>query len=105
MRSALLLLALAASATPGELVVVAPRRFCGDLAPFLETKRIETRLVPLEEALTLLTADHGEALMEYEMYFGHGYQVYESIIRVPLLIRGPGLISLDAIFGRMFQRS
>ena len=45
----------------------------------------------LDEALMLLTADHGEALMEYEMYFGHGYQVYESIIRVPLLVRGPGV--------------
>jgi len=50
-------------------------------------------LESLDDSLMLLTADHGEALMEYEMYFGHGYQVYESIIHVPLLVRGPGVRS------------
>jgi arylsulfatase len=49
------------------------------------------RLRPVEEAFILLTADHGESMMEHERWFTHGYQVYEEIIRVPLMLRGPGL--------------
>jgi arylsulfatase A-like enzyme len=32
-------------------------------------------------------------MMEHEKWFTHGYQVYEEIVRVPLLLRGPGLES------------
>ncbi len=45
---------------------------------------------PVEEALVLLTADHGESMIEHELYFAHGYHVHEELIRVPLLMRGPG---------------
>jgi len=41
----------------------------------------------LESYLAILTADHGETLMEHEEWFSHGYQVYEEIIRVPLMLR------------------
>ncbi|MCZ6783180.1 MAG: sulfatase [Proteobacteria bacterium] len=44
-----------------------------------------------EEALVVFTADHGESLMEHERWFAHGHQVYEGLMRVPLLIRGPGV--------------
>ena len=46
---------------------------------------------PLDEALLLFTADHGESMLEHERWFTHGYQVYEEIIRIPLLLRGPGI--------------
>jgi arylsulfatase A-like enzyme len=46
---------------------------------------------PSEEALVLFTADHGESMMEHERWFTHGYQVYEEIVAVPLLVRGPGI--------------
>jgi arylsulfatase len=49
------------------------------------------RLRPIDEALLLLTADHGESMMEHEQWFTHGYHVYEEIIRVPLLLNGPGV--------------
>ncbi len=39
----------------------------------------------------IFTADHGETMMEHEMWFSHGYQVYEELVRVPLMIRGPGI--------------
>lgn len=39
----------------------------------------------------VFTADHGETMMEHEMWFSHGYHVYEELIRVPLMIRGPGI--------------
>jgi len=45
---------------------------------------------PLDEALVLLTADHGETLLGHERWFAHDWHVYEELIRVPLLVRGPG---------------
>jgi len=42
-------------------------------------------------ALMIFTADHGESMIEHERWFTHGYQVYEEIIRIPLVIRGPGV--------------
>jgi len=44
-----------------------------------------------EDALVLLTADHGESMMEHDAWFTHGYHVYEEIVRVPLMLRGPGV--------------
>jgi arylsulfatase len=45
----------------------------------------------IDEALLIFSADHGESMIEHERWFTHGYQVYEEIIRVPLMIRGPGV--------------
>ncbi len=45
----------------------------------------------IDDALLLFTADHAESMMEHEKWFSHGYQVYEEIIRVPLMLRGPGV--------------
>jgi arylsulfatase len=42
-------------------------------------------------ALLLLTADHGEALLERGRWFRHRFHVFEEIVRVPLLLRGPGV--------------
>ena len=50
-----------------------------------------SRTHPIDDALTVLTADHGESMMEHESWFTHGYHVYDEIVRVPLLIRGPGV--------------
>ena len=43
------------------------------------------------EAYTVLAADHGETMIEFDRWFSHGFHVYEPIIRVPLAIRGPGI--------------
>lgn len=48
-------------------------------------------LRPIERSLVVLTADHGESMLEHELWFAHGYHVYEEIIRVPLALRGPGV--------------
>jgi arylsulfatase A-like enzyme len=42
------------------------------------------------DAWVVFTSDHGEAFGEHESIF-HGYGVWEENLRVPLLIRGPGL--------------
>lgn len=39
----------------------------------------------LENALVIVTADHGEGLGEHNRY-GHGNSVYEELLRIPLLI-------------------
>jgi arylsulfatase len=44
-----------------------------------------------DAALLIFAADHGESMIEHERWFTHGYHVYEEIIRVPLMIRGPGM--------------
>jgi arylsulfatase A-like enzyme len=43
-----------------------------------------------EETIVVVTADHGEALFEHG-FLGHNTQLYEESIRIPLLIRGPGV--------------
>jgi len=48
-------------------------------------------LWPLDRALVVLTADHGEAMIERQTWFGHGYDIWEPLVRVPLLVRGPGV--------------
>jgi arylsulfatase A-like enzyme len=49
------------------------------------------RLRPLEDALVLFTADHGESLLERPFWFSHANHVFEEQVRVPLLLRGPGV--------------
>lgn len=41
-------------------------------------------------SIVVFTADHGENLIEHDVYFNHGHQVWNSIMRVPLMIRTPG---------------
>jgi len=50
-------------------------------------------IVSPQSALAILTADHGESMLEHEIYFVHGYQVYEELVRVPMLVRTPGVES------------
>ncbi len=44
-----------------------------------------------ENTLTVFTADHGESLGEHD-YRGHRQNVYENIIRIPLILRMPGVL-------------
>jgi choline-sulfatase len=44
----------------------------------------------LDSTLVIVTSDHGEALGEHGEDV-HGYFVYEATLRVPLVIRGPGV--------------
>ena len=43
-----------------------------------------------EDTLVLVLADHGEGLREHEEA-GHGILIYESTLRVPLIVSGPGV--------------
>jgi len=52
------------------------------------------RLHLLEDSILVLTSDHGEGLGEHDLV-GHIQQVYDSLLRVPLLMAAPGLIPND----------
>ena len=45
----------------------------------------------LEETLVVVTADHGESLLEHDYLFDHGSHLYDASLRVPLVLRGPGV--------------
>ncbi len=42
------------------------------------------------DTIVLLTADHGESLYEHN-YLGHGRRIYQTMLHVPLILRGPGI--------------
>ncbi len=44
----------------------------------------------LDNTLLVVTADHGHALWDHGRA-GHGYQLFEETIRVPLIVAGPGI--------------
>jgi len=43
-----------------------------------------------DRAVVVFTADHGESLGENDYWFGHGEDLTEALVRVPLLLRVPG---------------
>jgi arylsulfatase A-like enzyme len=55
-------------------------------------KRLDTQ----ERTLLVLTSDHGEGLGEHEEPV-HGFFVYQTTLRVPLIARGPGIVPGTAI--------
>ena len=52
----------------------------------------------LDRTLVIVTSDHGEALGEHGEDV-HGYFVYEATLRVPLVIRGPGVKAATRLGG------
>jgi arylsulfatase A-like enzyme len=65
--------------------------------------REQARGVPesAREDVLLVTADHGEGLFEHNRYLGHDLLLYETSLRVPLLLAGatgrrPGLVKEGA---------
>lgn len=40
-----------------------------------------------DNTLIILTADHGEALGEHNIYFAHGENIYDEVLHVPLIIK------------------
>jgi arylsulfatase A-like enzyme len=44
-----------------------------------------------KNTIIALTSDHGEAMGEHGINFQHGFEVWEPLMRVPLLMRVPGV--------------
>jgi arylsulfatase A-like enzyme len=60
---------------------------------FLEQLRSAGKL---ENTLLLVTSDHGESFGEHD-YFAHEYQLYDTLIRVPLLLWYPGVVPAASV--------
>lgn len=50
----------------------------------------------LDDTLVIITNDHGEELGDHKK-FGHGHSLYEELLRAPLLLHYPPLISAGVI--------
>lgn len=57
----------------------------------------------LGNVLVVVTADHGETLGERYQKLDHGGQVFDEQIRVPLVIRGPGILPRRVGVGTMVE--
>lgn len=44
-----------------------------------------------QRTVVVLTADHGESLGEHDLYFQHGWFLFDDSARVPLLVHVPGV--------------
>ena len=55
-------------------------RFLQDLGGFVD----------LDRSLLAVTSDHGEAFFEHQV-IGHRHWLYEELIRIPLILKGPGI--------------
>jgi arylsulfatase A-like enzyme len=45
-----------------------------------------------KDTAVVLTSDHGEAMNEHGIAFQHGFEIWEPLVRVPLVVYGPGLL-------------
>ena len=44
-----------------------------------------------KDTVVVVTSDHGEALGEHGIHSQHGWEIWEPLVRIPLLFRVPGL--------------
>jgi arylsulfatase A-like enzyme len=44
-----------------------------------------------KDTAVVMTSDHGEAMNEHGIVFQHGFEIWEPLVRVPLLVYVPGL--------------
>jgi arylsulfatase A-like enzyme len=44
-----------------------------------------------KDTVVVVTSDHGEALGDHGINFQHGWEIYESLMRIPLVFRIPGV--------------
>jgi arylsulfatase A-like enzyme len=44
-----------------------------------------------DQTLTIVTADHGESMVEHDLYFDHPF-LYEDIVKIPLIFHCPSKI-------------
>jgi arylsulfatase A-like enzyme len=45
-----------------------------------------------DRTLVVLTADHGEELLDHNGYYGHSASIYDSVLRAPLVVRLPDAV-------------
>lgn len=68
----------------------------GDFLHFLKEQGL------LEQAVVIITSDHGEALGEHGL-FGHAFSVYNELLHIPLMVRFPRAFGVQGEFNRVVQ--
>jgi arylsulfatase len=58
----------------------------GEVLEALERSAVRDR------TLVVIASDHGESLGEHDYYFDHGENLFDSAMRIPLLMAGPGVL-------------
>jgi len=56
-----------------------------------------------DETLVVFVADHGEELYDHDFYFFHANSIYESVLRVPLVMRLPGVVPAGSSIGGVVE--
>lgn len=56
-----------------------------------------------KKTLIILTADHGEALGEHNLYFTHGEFLYDELLKVPLIIKLEKLLPENKIINHQVR--
>lgn len=57
----------------------------GEMLDYLKKSGLDRKTI------IVLSSDHGESLGEHNYYFQHGYYLFDQLLKVPLIIKGPGL--------------
>lgn len=70
----------------------------GELLDYLDASGLRDR------TLVVLTSDHGENLKNHEPFFGH-WDIYESSLRVPLILRFPGVLRSGRVVPGIVENS
>jgi len=85
-------------AIPGETRLSAyVRRYDGEIrSTDAQIGRLLAGLGDPARTLVVVTADHGEGLTEHREYLQHGWFVYETTVRIPLIARWPGRLPAGA---------
>lgn len=60
--------------------------FVGDLMENLNRLHLD------KKTLIIISADHGESLGEHNQYFTHGFNLYNELIKIPLIMKLPEVI-------------
>jgi len=68
----------------------------GQVVSFLENQGLR------EKTLLLFISDHGESF-DHDYYFDHGDRLYESCIRIPVLLSYPGVVPSRIVLGGPIQ--
>ncbi len=62
---------------------------------------LETELIINPQSLYILTADHGERFFEHRSWIHGPPDVYNEVLRIPLMIKGPGIKA--GVYGQNVQ--
>lgn len=86
---------------PSEEAYLAEIRFAD--AKLGRLRRRLAELDRLDDAVIVLTSDHGENLLDHEPNFSHGQTLFDATLRILASIRWPGRVAAGRVDGRVVE--